>query len=255
MQHVNSDKVVETEGLSGRAPAVVLCEHASHNFPPRFGSLGLSEDVQLSHAAWDPGAIDLARSLATYLGAPLVASRVSRLLYDCNRPPNAPGAMIERSERFEIPGNKGMTEQDRQMRTEQIYVPFCAAVTEALDVAQPRALITMHTFTPVYNGTRRAVEIGILHDTDSRLADAMLANVGENPPFRVERNDPYGPEDGVTHSLKLHALPRGLLNVMIEVRNDLVADKQGVSRVSSWLNPLIAQGLEVCGVEMEGQIG
>ncbi|HGG04454.1 MAG TPA: N-formylglutamate amidohydrolase [Aliiroseovarius sp.] len=254
MQQVHSDKVVETEGLSGRAPALVLCEHASHNFPPRFGTLGLSEEVQLSHAAWDPGALDLARSLAAYLGAPLVASRVSRLLYDCNRPPEAPGAMTERSERFEIPGNKGLTEQARLVRTEQIYVPFCNAVSHALEVAKPKALITMHTFTPVYNGARRPVEIGVLHDTDSRLADAMLDNTGENPPYRVERNDPYGPEDGVTHSLKLHALPRGLLNVMIEVRNDLVADKQGLAEVSSWLNPLIARGLEVCCVEMEGQV-
>ena len=40
-----------------------------------------------------------------------------------------------------------------------------------------------------------------------------------------DRNQPYGPEDGVTHTLRFHALPLGLLNVMIEIRNDLISDR------------------------------
>lgn len=103
--------------------------------------------------------------------------------------------------------------------------------------------MTIHTFTPVYFGKPREVEIGILHDTDSRLADAMLEAAAFGP-YRVERNSPYGPEDGVTHTLRLHALPLGLANVMIEVRNDLVRDEAGVEAVSAYLADLISGALE-----------
>jgi predicted N-formylglutamate amidohydrolase len=40
-------------------------------------------------------------------------------------------------------------------------------------------------------------------------------------------NEPYGPGDGVLHTLNLHAAPRGLEHVMIEIRNDLVSDERG----------------------------
>ncbi len=234
--------VVGTEGLDGRSRALVLCEHASAHFPARFGDLGLSAEARISHAAWDPGALDLARGLARHLRAPLVASRVSRLLYDCNRPPESPGAMLEKSERFEVPGNRGLDPRARAARVDQIYRPFCAAVDRAMQVARPQALITMHTFTPVYGGIRRAVEVGVLHDADSRLADAILA--GADTTYDTRRNAPYGPEDGVTHSLKKHGIERGIPNVMIEVRNDLVATPEGVAAVSAWLNPLIEAALE-----------
>ena len=85
------------------------------------------------------------------------------------------------------------------------------------------AVVTVHSFTPVHFGEPRAVELGILDDEDSRLADRMLVRAGALPHRRVARNEPYGPDDGVMHSLKLHALSRGLANVMIDVRNGPVA--------------------------------
>ena len=55
----------------------------------------------------------------------------------------------------------------------------------------------------------------------------------------VRRNEPYGPADGVTHTLRTHALPRGLANVMIEVRHDLIADAGSqeamAQRLARWL--------------------
>ena len=237
-------EVVGTEGLQGASRALVLCEHASHVFPPYFGTLGLSEEDRLSHVAWDPGALDLARALAAHLGAPLVAGRVSRLLYDCNRPPEAASAIPERSENTDIPGNRGLGPEARAERERLIYQPFCAEVARVSAATQPLALITMHSFTPVYFGQRRDVEIGILHDEDSRLADAILAGAGPDAPYDVRRNAPYGPADGVTHSLKKHGMERGIASVMIEVRNDLLATPEGIERVSAWLNPLVARALD-----------
>jgi predicted N-formylglutamate amidohydrolase len=243
----NWDPAVEVANAQGRGAALILCEHATNYMPPAYGSLGLSPQDQISHAAWDPGARAVALQLSAALDAPMVASRLSRLIYDCNRPPEAASAMPEKSELIEVPGNRNLTGAQRQARTDQVYVPFCSTVSQIIARRQAEglatALITMHSFTPVYFGQSRAVEIGILHDTDSRLADAMLAQAPLLPHRAIRRNEPYGPADGVTHSLQLHGLRHGLANVMIEVRNDLRQTADQETRIAQELLQLLRPGL------------
>ncbi len=107
----------------------------------------------------------------------------------------------------------------------------------------------MHSFTPVYHGAQRPVEIGVLHDTDTRLADGLLEAL-EGSGFECQRNEPYGPEHGVTHSLKLHAQSRGLLNVMLEVRNDLLADPVRAGDVAAVIGRALQQALRAQGVAL-----
>lgn len=85
--------------------------------------------------------------------------------------------------------------------------------------------------------------MGILHDDDSRLADAMLARAPSLPHRRIARNVPYGPEDGVTHTLRLHALPNGLPNVMLELRNDLLATGPAREEIAAELLTLLRPAL------------
>ena len=229
----------------GRGAVILVCEHASNHIPDAYGGLGLDDAARESHAAWDPGALPLARLLAQALDAPLVAGRISRLVYDCNRPPDAASAMPERSEMIDVPGNHGLDANARRDRTKSIYEPFTKALTEVIAARHPPvALITVHSFSPTWFGTPRAVEIGILHDTDSRLADLMLTEAPALAPRRIERNAPYGPEDGVTHTLRLHGLAGGRPNVMLEVRQDLLrtdaAQQQMADEILHMLSPALA---------------
>lgn len=250
-----SGSPVETHNADGAGAVVLLCEHASNYFPAAFGDLGLDAATRQSHVAWDPGALAVAMGLSAALDAPLVAGTVSRLLYDCNRPPEVESAMPSRSEAFDIPGNKALTEAQRQDRTTRIYQPFCTAITDLLAARKHRnqrsVIVTIHSFTRVYFGKPRAVEIGILHDKDTRLADAMLANVADLPGRRVERNAPYGPDDGVTHSLKRHGLANGLANVMIEIRNDLLRTPTQEAAMTSEILTLLQPALAALAHEHE----
>lgn len=238
---------VEIENRAGSGPVVILCEHASHAIPARYGGLGLGSADMRSHAAWDPGARAVALILSQALDAPMVASRVSRLVYDCNRPPDAASAMPERSEIIEVPGNRGLTAAQRDERIVSVYHPFRDAVAGVLADRQARAmftaLITVHSFTPVFHGQERAVEIGILHDADSRMADAMLARAGTLAHRRIRRNAPYGPEDDVTHTLKVHGIANALPNVMIEMRNDLIATPEAQAAMADDLLRMIRPAL------------
>lgn len=224
---------------NGRAPVVLVCEHASNSIPPELDNLGLGPAALVSHIAWDPGAGAVAAYVSAALDAALIIGTVSRLVYDCNRPPEAPDAIPRQSETTDIPGNADLTGAARARRAAAIHGPFHKAVAAVMAARPAPILVTIHSFTPVYGGQRRDAEIGVLHDTDSRLADAMLALAGDHLPFACDRNVPYGPEDGVTHTLQLHGLPHGHRNVMLEIRNDLIAtseDQQAMARrLGAWI--------------------
>lgn len=230
----------------GDSRLILICEHAGNFIPSHLNSLGLDAPSLTRHIAWDIGAEGVARALSALLDAPLVLQRWSRLVYDCNRPPSAPDAMPERSEVTEVPGNRRLSMEERAWRIQHLYEPFHDAIAGLLDAAQRRgaepAVITIHSFTPVYKGQPRGVEVGLLFNADGRLAKKMAEHSHLLPAAAVRLNEPYGPKDGVLHTLTRHAEPRGLLNVMIEIRNDLIATEAEQER---WAGRL-AEMIRVC---------
>jgi predicted N-formylglutamate amidohydrolase len=189
---------IELINADAVSPVLVVCEHASNFIPAAFHNLGLSRQALASHIAWDPGALEVARFLGDVLKAKVLASPVSRLVYDCNRPPENPDSIPARSEQYDIPGNCGLAAADRAARVRTYYKPFHDRLAREIATdPRPLALVTVHSFSPVYCGQVRKVEIGVIHDTDQRLADELLAVLASNSPMRIARNDPYGPADGV----------------------------------------------------------
>jgi predicted N-formylglutamate amidohydrolase len=235
----------EILNATGSSPVLLVCEHASHFIPDGFENLGLADKDLQSHVVWDPGALAVAEIISTELDAKLVVSRVSRLVYDCNRPPTSPGAIPVRSEVFDIPGNTCLSDEARAARVRKYYKPFSNLLDATLsnDPAL-QVLVTIHSFTPVYMGQKRSVELGVLHDKDSRLADQILKTAPALTGLKVERNAPYGPADGVTHTLKLHGQSNGLLNVMLEIRNDLVADAPQQKQIAGAIAASLRQALD-----------
>ena len=235
----------ETVNPDGASVVLLVCEHASKHIPASLDNLGLDAQTANSHVAWDPGALAVAKNLSTTLDASLIAATVSRLVYDCNRPPEAAGAMPTKSEIFPIAGNQNIPPEDKAARVNEIYVPFTNAIQDEIaartKAGRTTVIVTIHSFTPIYFGEKRKVELGVLHDQDATLAEAMLAIPST---MVVQRNQPYGPDDGVTHTLKLHALPNGLLNVMIEIRNDLIATDADQKKVADELSDMISQALD-----------
>ena len=235
---------VSVVNQGGKFPAIIVCEHASNFVPDIYGDLGLAEEELQSHIAWDPGAREVSDHLSRLLDSPLVRGEVSRLVYDCNRPPEASDAMPVKSETTVIKGNDKLGELQRQARIEQIYLPFSECLAAAISgMSNPSVLITIHSFTPVYHGMQRDVEIGILHDTDSRLADVMLLLANRHTDLIVRRNEPYGPQDGVMHTLREHGIANQLLNVMIEIRNDLIVTDQQSEAIAKMLHGLLLDAL------------
>lgn len=210
-----------------KADTIIVCEHASNRVPESLNQLGVSDAVLESHVAWDPGALGVATELARRFHAPLVRGEISRLVYDCNRPPDAQDAIPAKSEVFAIPGNADLGASDRKIRIDNVYHPFRDALAQEIHArrAALNLLITIHSFTPTYMGVAREVEIGILHGADDAVAHRMMKAAPANFPYLVRLNEPYSATDGVAHTLDAHGTENGLANVMIEIRNDLISDQ------------------------------
>ena len=174
---------------NGASPIVLVCEHASNLLPKNLGTLGLSEADLKRHIAYDIGAEGTARILSKLLDAPLILQRYSRLAYDCNRPPEAEGAMPEMSETTPIPGNKNLNAEVKLQRIQEIYRPFQNTIARFLDERAAhgkRAIpVSIHSFTKIYKGKAREVELGLLFDRDARLAN--LASRSNNKPSSTSR--------------------------------------------------------------------
>lgn len=230
-----------------QGPGVVfICEHASADIPATYNDLGLAPADRFSHAVLDIGALHLAQVMRDALGAPLVAGAVSRLVYDCNRPPDAPSAIPDQVERIAVPGNRDLTPAMRAVRARSVYVPFSKAVADVLDAQQrPPAIVTVHSFTPTWNGVARTTQLGLLHDDDPTLARRMLALAPPHTTLVAELNAPYSASDGVTHTLRRFATAAGLSSVMIEVRNDLIDTLAKAQTVGRALAAILTDALEV----------
>ena len=219
----NAVNIVNPQGQGGW---LLVCEHASRRIPDALGGLGLSSAAGGSHAAWDIGALDVAHALSDALDAPLVAGDISRLVYDCNRPITAPDCVPARSEVYDIPGNAGLDDARRQQRYDQVHTPFHDAVTKVRTSWKPTqaapVLVTIHSFTPVYNGATRAVELGFLYHAQPAAAQALLAVEQARGRYASALNEPYAATDGVTYTLEKHGEAQALPAVMIEIRNDLI---------------------------------
>ena len=208
---------------------MILCDHASNRVPEAFQSFGFAEDALQTHIAWDPGALAVARLLSAKLDAPLFWPDASRLIIDCNRAADAPSLIVTESEGCPVPANRVLSEEERSRRLANIHAPYHAAIDTCLarrmSSGRPTALISIHSFTPVYFGNAQPWQVGILFDDDRRLADLLIGRLEADPALTVGINQPYSPTDGVYYTLDRHAQPHDLPSAMIEIRNDEISDE------------------------------
>ncbi len=128
-----------------------------------------------------------------------------------------------------MPGNHSVTEAEKGRRLATVHMPYHHAIGELLGSRKargvPTALVAIHSFTPVYLGQPRRWEIGIVFGEDRRLSEPIIRQLKTDASLSVGINEPYAPADGVYYTLRRHAEGNGLPSVMIELRNDEIADE------------------------------
>lgn len=237
---------------SGRSPFFLVCDHAGRRLPRRLGSLGLTDDELQRHIAWDIGAAGVVHLMAEALDAVAILQTYSRLVIDCNRSPHVPSSIVELSEHTEVPGNRSLSQTERDARLNEIFRPYHDRIRLELDRREkdkiPTALIAVHSFTPVFKGAGRAWHAGILYNHDARMARSMLAHLRRDGDLVVGDNQPYAITDASDYTIPVHGEHRGLPHVEIEIRQDLIADEAG----QRWWSERLVQALVATWETMSG---
>jgi predicted N-formylglutamate amidohydrolase len=220
-------KPVSIVTASSESLYVVVCDHAGYQVPLSLKGLGIAESDLKRHIGWDIGALGVAKKLSEMLEASLIWQNYSRLVVDCNRVLDHPGLVASESEATIISGNKNVSPANLNSRIAEIYEPYHNAIKGMLDSRRlrgvPTILVSVHSFTPIFFGRKRMCELGILHGTDSRYADAVLESTKTRLEFSVMANEPYR-IDQKDCTIPMHALARGIPHVLLEIRQDLIAN-------------------------------
>ena len=221
---------VEVMNADGPSDVLLLCEHASSHIPAEYDGLGVSPHDLTRHIAWDIGAAGVTRRLSARLGATAFLAGYSRLLIDLNRPLQAQSSIVQRSEDTDIPGNANLDDSERTRRTARIFRPFHDQVSALLDQrcrqGRPTRLVSVHSFTPVYRGVPRPWHAGVLFDKAKAFGQATVERLSA-PGRLVAANVPYASSRDEDYAVPIHGDDRGIPAILIEIRNDLIADEKG----------------------------
>ena len=231
---------------SGSSEFLLIGDHAGRLIPRALADLGLPEGERTRHIAWDIGVAGLGGLLAGSLDACFIRQTYSRLVIDCNRRFDDPSSIAEVSDLTPIPGNRNLDAAAVKVRRDEIYEPYNAAIASALDqrdaLGRRTLLFSLHSFTPVFQGFVRPWRYGVIHRHDSPLSNAVLSLLRREVGDAAGDNLPYA-MDGSDNTVDVHAFPRGLDYLELEVRQDLIADAAGQAEQAGILAPLLQQAL------------
>lgn len=199
---------------------IITCEHAGNQIPGRYRSLFKEhEQILQSHRGWDPGALQLAQTLAVAADSPLFSHPWSRLLVEVNRSLHHPRLFSEFT--------KSLAAGEKREILAGYYHPHRTRIQHhiqnLISNREPVLHIGVHTFTPVLNGNTRMLDIGLLyhpkHLPEKRFCKQWkrkLLNL--QPGWRVRMNQPYrGASDGLTTTFRKQFNPESYLGIELEV--------------------------------------
>ena len=225
-------------------PFVFLCEHATRRVPewePNAADRELLED----HWGWDIGAADLARDLVSRTRSCGVLARFSRLVCDPNRDPDEQSFVVEEIDGHRLSFNLFVDADERARRRAAYFDPYHDAIEATLRAraAHERGfqLCSIHSFTPIYRGDPRSLEVGVLFDVHDDYAKSLAAAIAEQG-FTATTNEPYSGKEGLIYAARRHGRAYDLTYVELEVRQDLIETPEKATEVGS----RIATALTLC---------
>tara|TARA_B100001559_G_scaffold8943_1_gene7941 strand:+ start:450 stop:1229 length:780 start_codon:yes stop_codon:yes gene_type:complete len=225
--------MIKTQNENKDSNFLIICDHASNKIPSNYDNLGLGKDILDTHIAYDIGAKEVSIHLSNILGCPLIMSDFSRLLIDPNRGIDDPTLVMKISDNRIIEGNRDICNfnenEEKDYRIEKYYDVYHNKILELINLKKNKkkylAIISIHSFTPFWQNKKRDIDIGILWDNDYRLPEIFfnffLKNhreliIGDNKPYSGRlKND----------TIYKHATMNGLSNILIEIRQDLILEK------------------------------
>tara|TARA_A100001388_G_scaffold258476_1_gene225036 strand:- start:1161 stop:1679 length:519 start_codon:yes stop_codon:yes gene_type:complete len=161
----------------------------------------------------------------------------SRLIIDLNRDISDPTLIPEIVDRNVIVKNLNLSNYEKKKRITEIYNRYHRKITTTINQNNIKALISLHSFNPIFKKKKRNIHFGILSNQDRRLSEYIIAEM-KSRKLRVGDNEPYK-GNLIGDTMYKHGLKNNLHHTLIEVRNDLLSSPTKVHRVSALLKEII----------------
>ncbi|SDS61186.1 Predicted N-formylglutamate amidohydrolase [Gillisia sp. Hel1_33_143] len=197
---------------------ILTCEHGGNEIPEQFVDLfGKAEEVLNSHRGYDLGALDLFEYFQK-LSDFSIASTTSRLLIELNRSIEKPDLFSEFTQ--------SLSNLEKEDIIKNFYLPYRNVVenhiAELIGRGESLLHLSIHTFTPIFNGEVRNADLGLLYDPsiyiEKKICEHLKTElIATSPNLRVKFNYPYlGTADGFTTHLRTK-FPDNYIGIEIEV--------------------------------------
>jgi len=181
---------------------LLTCEHASNVLPNnlqphwRWDEKDLENDLPNQHWAIDLGAfdftMDILHAMYEFNSSQLdgrtpdgtgcakgVCAEFSRLLLDCNRPFGTDTMFRKECDGNVIKFNQNLEEGEKQTRKKMFFDAYHAAISEIVKEEQPKVVFSIHSFNPIYEGSKREMEVGVLFDDSSEELGTLVCSIGK----------------------------------------------------------------------------
>ena len=165
----------------------------------------------------------------------------SRLVCDINRLPEH--AIAETSSEFDhiaIPANQKtvMTDEEQKQRLNEIYWPYHDALSDLIQEKREKfggvMMIDIHSYSPVWKGKKRDVEISILTFDDHPLSVITDNFIRKESGMNYIPGVPYMPSKRLTNAGRMISARNRLPYFGYEIRNDMINDKAGIKRLGTF---------------------
>lgn len=222
---------------------LLTCDHAANTVPDEVagGDLGIAPEDMARHIAFDPGAAGVSLALAELLDSPAICTNFSRLVIDPNRGEDDPTLLMKLYDGTIIPANRHAGAAEKERRLNLCYRPYHQAVARLAARQDDTIYVAIHSYTKQLRGRDpRPWHIGVLYARDERFSRPLIERLHQESDLVVGANEPYGGHlDG--DSVDRHAIYHGRVNVLIEIRNDLIETDEQQYAWAERLAPILEE--------------
>lgn len=224
---------------------LLTCEHASNAIPRKFRNFFLCHQSELaSHRGYDLGAKTYTQYISTVTRWPLFCGPYSRLLVDLNR-----------NHRPFSPITGSFSEDFQAEIVRNYYDPFRSTVFQWIErrVALGQQVIhfSCHSFTPVFKGSTRTMDVGLLYDPSRSIETGLVESICEfltkRTSMKIRKNAPYrGVSDGHVTFLRKQFPQNKYVGIEIEVSQSICHPGRTELWKRVWLPQLTRALVEAC---------
>jgi len=158
-----SHVIVETNNPFFNSKILFTAEHSSNRLPEPYEWNDIDKRLFNMHWALDIGVDLLTLELTRAFQSFALLACFTRLLIDANRPLDSDTLIRKMCDNNPVSLNVSVSEEDKDNRLTNYYHPYRQALIQMLEKHRCKMHIPIHSFTPLYEGNARKMEIGVLY--------------------------------------------------------------------------------------------